>query len=98
MDRRHHAARAAAGQLDDGQSQRQQAGEAFNGGPLFVAQMTGGSGGKDEQFGFFVMQFERVADVVLDLLAGQGDDGPAARFQPDQHGFWVFHRRRCSRK
>jgi hypothetical protein len=68
MDRRHHAARAADRPARWWAGEREQAGEAFDRGALFVAEMSCGAGGEDEQFVLLVMQLERVAGEVFDLL------------------------------
>ena len=75
MDRRHHAARAAAGQLDRGKREREESGEAFDRRALCGGEMRSGPGGKDEQLLVAVPQLKRVPGEVGDLIPAQGDDG-----------------------
>ena len=77
MDRRHHAARAPAGQLDRGKREREKPGEAFDRRALCGREMRSGPGGKDEQLFVAVLQLERVPGEVGDLIPVEGDDGLA---------------------
>ena len=81
MIRGQHAARAAPGQFDRGEREREEPGATFERRTLRGPEMGGGAGGKDEQFLALVPQLERVPGKVGDLVAIEGDDGFAGRFQ-----------------
>ena len=90
MNRREHAAGAAAGELDCGEIERNYLCETLDYGALFVAQMLQSAPRKDEQFTCVVLQLEGVPGEVFNLLSIERDDGFGACFQtsPD-----VFARR-----
>ena len=80
-----------------GKREGKQAGEALDRSALFVAEMSFGPGREDEQFALFGMQLERIAGEVLDLVAGQRDDGLAGGLKPVRAPFRVARGRRSFR-
>jgi hypothetical protein len=81
MNRRHHATRAAASELDRRQRKSQKPDMPLDSGPLFIRQGRCRSSGQDQQLLFVVMQLDGIAGEVRNLIAVEFDYCFAARFQ-----------------
>ena len=82
MNRRHHAARAAAGQFDRGKCQRKKPGVPFDLVPLLLSSAPPAARvERTSSFSAVIVQFERVAGEVRDLIAIERNHLLAACFQ-----------------
>ena len=81
MDRRDHAASAAAGEFNRRDRKLKKARVPFDFVTLLAGQSRRRPGRKDQQLFFLIMKLERVSGEICDLIAIEFDHRLATRFQ-----------------